>query len=103
MSQAISRLPENNDVEIKIEPITEIEDEFEDISFEEESEEEVAEEEVTITEIEQEIVDIDDETASGRLSALRREIQTDGGQTNKKMTLAGEWIHSSRTVDFIRG
>ena len=84
MSQALNRLPENNDVEMKIEPITEVKDEFEDISFEEESEEDDAEEEVTITEIEQEIVDIDDETASGRLSALRREIQTDGGQNEQK-------------------
>ena len=84
MSQAVNRLPENNDVEMKIEPITEVKDEFEDISFEEESEEEDAEEEVTITEIEQEVVDIDDDTASGRLSALRREIQTDGGQNEQK-------------------
>ena len=80
MAQATNNLPKQTQTE-------EVEMQIDDISLEEIPEEEaISTEEPDETEpseikqedIEEETIDIDDGTASGRLSALRREIATDG-------------------------
>ena len=51
-------------------------------------EEEIVEEDISI-EPEDDVIDIDDSTASGRLSALRREIASDSGaKSNSKEDLS---------------
>ena len=59
-----------------------------DITEEQIVEEEFVEEDISI-EPEEEIIDIDDSTASGRLSAMRREIASDSGaKSNSKEDLS---------------
>ena len=84
---------------------------LDDISFEQENE--ITDEIITqqkdlpvdevIVEPEQEVIDIDDSSASGRLSALRKEMETDSGEKessrdelSKRLDsfLKDRWLHA---------
>ena len=84
---------------------------LDDISFEQENE--ITDEMITqqkdlpvdevIVEPEQEVIDIDDSSASGRLSALRKEMETDSGEKessrdelSKRLDsfLKDRWLHA---------
>jgi len=82
MDLAISNIPTQTDIEMDIDDVVQ-EDDFDDMSFDEEIE--IHDEtENPIEEIEEEIIDVDDGTASGRLSALRKEIEIDGDPAQEK-------------------
>ena len=82
MDLAISNIPTQTDIEMDIDDVVQ-EDDFDDMSFDEEIE--IHDEtENHIEEIEEEIIDVDDGTASGRLSALRKEIEIDGDPAQEK-------------------
>ena len=83
IENATNNLP-TNEVELQIEEISSAESQS-DISFEEDlQDEETMDEEISSDEIEEESIDIDDGSASGRLSALRQEMASDGSEPEQK-------------------
>ncbi len=83
MNLAISNIPTQTDVEMDIDDIVQ-EEKIDDISFDEEIEVDEQTDTASIDKIEEETIDIDDGTASGRLSALRKEIEIDSDPSQEK-------------------
>mgnify|MGYP002877919617 CR=1 FL=1 len=91
--QIINKKKEQPKLKVEHKPEKEKVVQVDDISLEDEFDEEPPEQEIVDEEesepeieVEEEVIDIDDSTASGRLSALRREIDTDsdGNQDTKE-------------------